>query len=79
MANDASQVAGWMLEQLDREGMIDEKLLIPEIRERFGEDFLGLEDRNVVISQKVLKEFGRLTQGTLSWDRVHRCWCRCRR
>lgn len=77
MSGDASQVAGWMLEQLDREGVVDETVLIPEIRERFGEEFLDSDDHgNATVNQKVWKEFGRLTEGTLSWDKVSRCWLR---
>lgn len=77
MANDASQVAGWMLEQFDRLSAIDPLVLIPQIREQFGDTFVELDERDTpVISRKVMKEFGKLTQGTITWDDEVSCWRR---
>ena len=75
MAHDASQVAGWMAREVQTEGALSENRATSEIPELFSDEYLDTETPHApTISQKVLKEFLKLTGRTVVWDLHERTW-----
>ena len=72
---DPSTVALWMLEQLEREGHLDQQWVATNIVDRFGTQFTYVTDSgNLAIEQKVLHQFRRLTEDVVVWSRSERYW-----
>jgi hypothetical protein len=68
-------VAQWMLEELKRETYLYQNMVVYDIEEKFGEEFTHINDNgNPAIDQRVLKEFRKLTEQTVVWERGERLW-----
>jgi hypothetical protein len=68
-------VAQWMLEELKRETYLYQNMVVYDIEEKFGEEFTYINDNgNPAIDQRVLKEFRKLTEQTVVWERGERLW-----
>jgi hypothetical protein len=73
----ASDVAAFMLEQLSIESSLYQDVVVCDIRDRFGEGFVYINDNgNLAIDKKVLVAFRKLTEGDVVWDRRERFWRR---
>ena len=71
----ASDVAAWMLAEFEREGLLYQETVVYDIEARFGEEFTYInENGNLAIGRDVLKEFRKLTEKTVVWDRRERYW-----
>ncbi|MGO7484071.1 hypothetical protein ACCT28_23005 [Rhizobium ruizarguesonis] len=71
----AKDVAEWMIEFMGQDYWLYQEIVVYEIRDRFGEDYVYLnQSGNLAISRAVLKEFRKLTEGKLVWERGERAW-----
>jgi hypothetical protein len=71
----AQDVATWMLAELRREGMLYQDVVVYEIAERFGEQFIyDNENGNLAISKAVLNAFRKLSGNDIVWCRSERYW-----
>ena len=67
--------ATWMLTELQAQGVLYQEEAVYSIQEKFGDDFVYLNDNgNLAISRSVLKEFRLLTGEDFVWERGERCW-----
>lgn len=72
---DATAVAQWMVDQIERDGSLYQEEAVDAIAEKFGEAFTYLNDAgNPAIARTVLAAFRRLTEQTVVWERSERCW-----
>ncbi len=70
-----AEVALWMQSEIEFEKTLYQQEAAYKIAERFGDDFIYLNDRgNLAISKAVLDHFRRLTEENVVWIRGERCW-----
>jgi len=68
-------IAQWMLEELGRAGILDQELIVHSIATKFGKEFTYFnENGNLSIDRRVLREFRKLTEGTVVWERGEKFW-----
>jgi hypothetical protein len=71
----ASDVASFMLERLVEDNCLYQYVVVCEIQDRFGNEFVYTNDNgNLAIDKKVLVAFRKLTEETVVWSRRERCW-----
>lgn len=71
----ASDVAQWMLNQINKERELYHIVVVYQIEDKFGPQFVYQNQAgNLAISREVLKEFRKLTEETVVWYRNERCW-----
>ena len=71
----ASDVAQWMLNQINKKRELYHEEVVYQIEEKFGSKFVyDNEEGNLAISREVLKEFRKLTEKTVVWSRSEFCW-----
>lgn len=71
-----SDVAKWMRDKIIKDKTVYQEHVVYEIRDEFGEEFIYTNDNgNPAISKVVLKEFRKLTEDLVVWERGERCWC----
>lgn len=72
------RAAQYMLEVLDRDGVLYQQQVVYELGERFGETCTHQNaNGNLAISSKVLAEFRKLTEGKVVWEKSGFCWRWC--
>ena len=70
-----SEVAAWMLAEVERDGVLYQDEAVYEIERRFGEKFTYTNDRgNPAIRQDVLAAFRIVSEDTVVWERGERLW-----
>lgn len=71
----ASDVAQWMLNQINKKRELYQNEVVYLIEDKFGSQFV-YENRNgnLAINREVLKEFRKLTEKTVVWSRIEFCW-----
>jgi hypothetical protein len=68
-------VAEWMLGQLKQNDILYQETAVWDIQEKFGDDSVyENENGNMAISRTVLREFRKLTEKTVVWNRRERYW-----
>lgn len=68
-------VAAWMLKQVEDKNYLYQKDAVYEIDSKFGDEFTYENDNgNLAISRGVLKEFKKLYQETVVWERGEKAW-----
>ena len=71
----AREVAAWMLKKLEEDEHLYQESIVFEIAARFGEEFTYTNDSGgQSISRSALSEFGKLTEGSVVWERQERMW-----
>ena len=69
------EVANWMHSHVQQHGELYQDDAAAQIESRFGKDFIYINDSgNVAIDRSVLKEFRRLSESTVVWERSDRYW-----
>lgn len=69
------EVALWMVEELRRDGTLNQDVCAPSLAERFGDEFVYVNARgNLAISREVLSVFRELTNETAVWVGAERAW-----
>ena len=71
----ATDVARWMVQELEREEYIYQNVIVHEIAARFGSQFT-YDNRhgNLAIDRHVLDAFRNLTGDSVVWDNRQRMW-----
>jgi hypothetical protein len=70
-------IAQWMVDQMGDSHWLYQEVIVARMRKEFGEEFVYTNaNGNWAISKGVLKEFRKLTEGKLVWDRSSRAWRR---
>ena len=72
------EAAKWMLGEFEKSGgYLDQDVVVYEMQRLFGDDSVyDNEAGNLAINRAVLKEFRRLTETTVVWERSERAWRR---
>jgi len=72
----AREVAEWMAVEVEREGLLIQKVAAFEIEKRFGKEFVYVnENGNRAINEEVLNEFDKLApKEKVVWVRKARFW-----
>lgn len=64
-----------MAEQLEKKKWLYQEEVVWQIKQKFGEDFVYInENGNYAISRAVLKQFRKLNEDTVVWERGERMW-----
>jgi hypothetical protein len=75
----AKEVATWMFTQFDRSNYLCQDDTVYKIKKKFGKDFVyDNENGNLAIEKSVLKEFRRITEGKVVWERSEKAWRKLR-
>ena len=70
-----SDVAKWMRDKIIEDKTMYQENVVSKIRDEFGEEFIYTnENGNPAISKAVLKEFRRLTENLVVWEKSERRW-----
>ena len=73
----AQEAAGWMAEEVARQGVLEQHVAASHLADHFGEGCVYDNDNGgTSISKEVLAEFRKLTEATVVWDRTAKCWRR---
>ncbi len=76
----ATDVAQWMLSEVSKKKQIYQDEIAPRIRKAYGSSFVYTNiNGNLSISREVLKEFRRLSDGWVIWEKGERCWRQLRK
>lgn len=68
-------VADWMVAESQKSHWLYQETMVYKIRQMFGQEYVYLnQNGNLAISKAVLKEFRKLTEDTLVWERGERAW-----
>ena len=71
----AQDVAAWMLDELRRDGMLFQTVVVYEMTKRFGESFAYHNSNgHLAISKAVLDAFRKLSENNVVWCRSGRYW-----
>ncbi|MGW5074023.1 DUF6953 family protein [Rhodococcus sp. NPDC004095] len=75
MTHTAKDIASWMVEQIKAEEAVYQEHIVHEITEKFGEEWEHANERgNPAIHPTILREFGKLKNGEIEWERGDRRW-----
>jgi hypothetical protein len=70
----AADIAVFMKKRLREEELLYQEVVVYEIQEQFGDDFVyDNENGNLAIKADVLEEFKKITPDVI-WMRSERCW-----
>jgi hypothetical protein len=71
----AKEVADWMLAKITKDKEVYQEDVVYEIEKKFGREFVyENESGNIAIGKNVLKEFRKLTEDIVVWERGARFW-----
>lgn len=72
-----TDVAKWMIKELDEQEYLYPQYTVWDIQDLFGDNFIyENENGGLSITKETLKEFRRLTEGTVVWMRSEKAWRR---
>lgn len=75
----AIDVAKWMLAQLNTSAYLYQETVVYDIKKQFGPDFVYTnESGNLAIGKDVLREFRKLTDGQVIWEKPEKAWRKLR-
>jgi len=70
-----SDVAAWLLEQVQKDGVLQQDYAASEIQDQFGEDFIYENTNgNLAIKPDVLKAFRAISEKTVVWQSGNKEW-----
>ena len=73
------EVAEWMFSHFETSKYLYQESIVCKIKEKFGRDFVYTnENGNYAIGKDVLKEFRKLSEGKVVWERGDRAWRKLR-
>ncbi len=68
-------VVDYMLEELDKNGVLHQKDLVNIIKEKFGEQFVFTNSHGTLsIDRKVIREFNKVKSKDILWNKETYCW-----
>ena len=69
------ELAEWMLEEVNRDGVLTQDRVIREILETTGGEFACINRGvNWAVSRVLREAFRKLAGDSVTWDEAHRCW-----
>lgn len=69
------EVAEWMLQRLEKERYLYQEIIVYDIEGKFGDGFTYVNNNgNLAVDRRVLREFRRLTERNVIWERGERMW-----
>jgi hypothetical protein len=69
------EIATWMKSQIPENAMLRQAMVAWQIKCDFGQEFTYLNKQgNLAIRADILKEFRRITEGTIVWSRSQQAW-----
>ncbi|KJV05739.1 DUF6953 family protein [Methylocucumis oryzae] len=75
----AREVAEWMFSHFETSKYLYQESIVYKIKKEFGTDFVYTnENGNLAIGKDVLKEFRKLSEGKVVWERGDRAWRKLR-
>lgn len=75
MEASAQQVAEWMVNEIKFTGILHQSDAINYVKANFGEQFVFVNDNgNESLSKEVKKQFRKLHNGKVAWDRDGFFW-----
>ena len=75
----ARDVAEWMAAHFATTTFVYQETIVYKIKNEFGADFVySNASGNLAIGKDVLKEFRKLTEGTVIWERSEKAWRKLR-
>lgn len=75
----AHEVAEWMFSHFETSKYLYQESIVYKIKKEFGPDFVYTnENGNYAIGKDVLKEFRKLSEGKVVWERGDRAWRKLR-
>jgi hypothetical protein len=70
-----ADVARWMAQEIERDGLLYQSETAYSIAEKFGEEFTYTNNNgSIAISRNVLSAFRELTEKSVVWERGQRLW-----
>ena len=70
-----SDVANWMLEQVENKKQLFQHMAVMDIQKIFGKSFVDKNPNgNNAISPKVLKEYNKISSEKVVWARYYGAW-----
>jgi len=71
----SGDVARWMRDKIIKDKRMYQEHVVYKIRDEFGKEFIYTNNNgNPAISRAVLKEFRKLTENLVVWEKGERCW-----
>lgn len=71
----AADVATWMVEELRKQGRLSQSHAAAEIKHRFGDQFVSVNDNgNLAIIKEVTAQFNEQTRESVVWVRRQFMW-----
>lgn len=75
----AHEVAEWMFSHFETSKYLYQESIVYKIKKEFGPDFVYTnKNGNYAIGKDVLKEFRKLSEGKVVWERGERAWRKLR-
>lgn len=75
----AKDIAQWMFDHFETQKYLYQESVVYKIKSQFGSDFVYKnENGNLAIGKDVLKEFRKISEGKVVWERGDRAWRRLR-
>ncbi len=75
----AKDIAQWMFDHFEIKNYLYQETVVYEIKKSFGPDFVYTnENGNLAIGKDVLREFRKISEGKVVWERGDRAWRRLR-
>ena len=75
----ATDVANWMFAHFETSKYLYQETVVYKIKNEFGSDFVYLnQNGNLAIGKDVLKEFRKISEGQVIWERGDKAWRKLR-
>ena len=75
MEKTAQGVAEWMVQEIKFTGTLHQEAAIEYVKTHFGEEFVFQSEKgHLGIEKSVLKEFRKLKDSQVFWQREEKCW-----
>lgn len=71
----AKEVATWMIDEMGASRWLYQETIVRKMKQTWGSDYVYTnQNGNLAIAKTVLKEFRKLTEDSLVWERGERAW-----
>jgi hypothetical protein len=71
------EIAAWMLDEVVREGLVEQETMAAGIETRFGSEYVPVSDSgNLSVRRDILDEFKRISKDSVVYHFGEKCWRR---
>ena len=75
----AKDIAQWMFDHFQNHHHLYQESVVYKIKNQFGPDFVyNNQNGNLAIGKDVLREFKKISEGKVVWERGSKAWRRLR-